>query len=319
MTLVSKNGRPSRVTSLFSCQGVVPTWRIRLCWCVLRSSLPLSSIFFVLLFFWVASCGGSGGNVAHNGASSALIANAWIPSGFLANYTFNSAVGVGECYANPSLTPTDASATSTGLTTSSMCGESTSSHQCLYLRGDAAAECVCSCPAERSRAHVLRKMRLSFCTHHALDTVLNLTMVANESPDECLTHLRAVQHLDDLASRVSCEFEHILSRYDCNNGYSSKWNCDDCKCTYLFFIHSFHTKIFLLCFCFHLLHTFAYRQSAGSRNQDGWLRIPGILAGGRSAQDLGLLSCEEGFNERWIEDLHTGGGNDRPNQHQGTE
>lgn len=71
-------------------------------------------------------------------------------------------------------------------------------------------------------------VRLQHCCEHSVpEAVLN----GNESlldRQQCERHVRDLLELDAFVAKVTCQFEQILRRYDCNQNYSVN-NCQRCK------------------------------------------------------------------------------------------
>lgn len=53
--------------------------------------------------------------------------------------------------------------------------------------------------------------------------------IMHDSTDQCERTLDEFIQLDEMIEQFNELFKKVLSRYNCHNGYSVKWNCDDCK------------------------------------------------------------------------------------------
>jgi len=108
--------------------------------------------------------------------------------------------------------------------------------QCLYFHSQASCECVCNVPLGRLRNSTLRRMRLGFCSQYsvwkALGAAASEELVSTPDTTRCAEIVRTINDWDRLAQQLYDEFDFILTRYDCNNGYSNRWNCSDCKEAY---------------------------------------------------------------------------------------
>lgn len=89
-----------------------------------------------------------------------------------------------------------------------------------------------SAEEELSLLELLSKYHLPFCHHYTLNL---LTIKDNYAGNEtiCSQNLPSILSqlisLDETAYKFSCEFNSLVSRYNCQSGFSVKWNCDDCR------------------------------------------------------------------------------------------
>lgn len=79
--------------------------------------------------------------------------------------------------------------------------------------------------------NILRTLRLRHCCERNAYSALHndgLTAVINGG-HQCETTLLNLIDMDALASRITCELNDILFRYDCRQLYSITHGCDACK------------------------------------------------------------------------------------------
>lgn len=99
------------------------------------------------------------------------------------------------------------------------------------LRPDLAAG-ACKLSRGCERRDRLNNTYLNHCSRHKLENLLSneiLMLIMHETPGECERILGEFVRLDELIDQFYQMFKILLSRYNCLNGYSVKWNCDDCK------------------------------------------------------------------------------------------
>lgn len=53
--------------------------------------------------------------------------------------------------------------------------------------------------------------------------------IMHDSVEECDKILDEFIQLDELINQFDYLFKNLLTRYNCHNGYSVKWSCEDCK------------------------------------------------------------------------------------------
>lgn len=114
--------------------------------------------------------------------------------------------------------------------------------QCLDYLGDhkdTSPAQICK-KSQREISTILRTLRLRHCCernaysalhNHALNSVLS-------GGNECERALNDLLDADQLASRITCELNEILIRYDCRQSYSIKHGCRDCKVSVIVFLYS---------------------------------------------------------------------------------
>ena len=108
------------------------------------------------------------------------------------------------------------------------CSLHNASHtQCLHYFRESDKERLC---AGASVAR-LADFRLRHCCEHSVAHSLTpeaLKAVLSSS-SQCSFYLGALLELDALAARISCEFNEILTRYDCDHSYSVNFRCTHCQ------------------------------------------------------------------------------------------
>lgn len=107
-------------------------------------------------------------------------------------------------------------------------------NQCLYYLQESHKDELC----ERGKIiagggvrAVLSRLRLRHCCEHDVTSAMtpeSLQAVASGGRN-CQKHLGALLDTDAMAARISCEFNEVLTRYDCGQNYSIVHHCGDCK------------------------------------------------------------------------------------------
>ncbi|CAM1332713.1 Uncharacterised protein g10955 [Pycnogonum litorale] len=85
------------------------------------------------------------------------------------------------------------------------------------------------------RERSLKLVSLDYCHNYTLDDVLsdkNRNLVVNGTHSQCVSILEELVMIDNKVHVILCEFEHLLSRYDCQRQYSAKWTCQHCQDAY---------------------------------------------------------------------------------------
>lgn len=78
----------------------------------------------------------------------------------------------------------------------------------------------------------LNNTYLSYCTRYKLEDLLSnevLMSMMHNSSATCDRIIDEFIQLDELINQFDRLFKNLLTRYNCHNGYSVKWSCDDCK------------------------------------------------------------------------------------------
>lgn len=73
---------------------------------------------------------------------------------------------------------------------------------------------------------------LTHCSRYKLENLFSnkiLDSIMHEDSEPCTQILNEFIQLDATINQFDNLFIKLLSRYNCHNGYSVKWNCDDCK------------------------------------------------------------------------------------------
>ncbi|XP_067204572.1 uncharacterized protein [Linepithema humile] len=89
----------------------------------------------------------------------------------------------------------------------------------------------------QNRFWFIKGLRLRHCCEHV---VVNALATGKGGPLEdvlngdlkCRTALKNLLFIDDMASRLYCEFEEIMRRFDCRQTYSVVHTCNDCREAY---------------------------------------------------------------------------------------
>lgn len=83
----------------------------------------------------------------------------------------------------------------------------------------ASPRCSALCSRAQTPACSAPPAALPFCSHLPMDRLL---------AGRCQARLPHALHRDALACQLACEFQALLSRFDCLGGYSAKWDCHTC-------------------------------------------------------------------------------------------
>lgn len=82
------------------------------------------------------------------------------------------------------------------------------------------------------RNEQLNNTFLVYCSRYKLENLLSngiFNSIMHKSSGDCKRILDEFIQLDETINQFDNLFITLLSRYNCHNGYSVKWNCDDCK------------------------------------------------------------------------------------------
>ncbi|XP_065207841.1 uncharacterized protein Mid1 [Planococcus citri] len=74
-------------------------------------------------------------------------------------------------------------------------------------------------------------IRLRHCCEHSVREAVPNADESLKDPQQCERHVRDLLELDAFVAKVTCQFEQILLRYDCNQNYSVN-SCQKCKDAY---------------------------------------------------------------------------------------
>ena len=108
----------------------------------------------------------------------------------------------------------------------------TPSSQCLVL-SNSSAKTLCR-KEPNDRRLFSRRLTLTFCQKYSLNILTRRTdWLSHKDPLVCQSILEPeIQRLmrrDLTASTLFCEFDVLLSRYNCHTNYSVVWNCSQCR------------------------------------------------------------------------------------------
>jgi hypothetical protein len=105
-------------------------------------------------------------------------------------------------------------------------------NQCLFLDGKS-AKSICDSSQGVPRMRLLKQYQLKNCYRYPLANVLSgyawEKLFHSVNSDECERILSELQLIDNIVNQLVCEYDSLLARYDCENGFSVKWSCDDCR------------------------------------------------------------------------------------------
>lgn len=96
----------------------------------------------------------------------------------------------------------------------------------------AQAEKACQLDRGSQRSDELNNTYLTHCTRYRLIDLFSseiLMSIMHEDSSICRKFLDEFIQLDELINQFDTLFKNLLRRYNCQNGYSVKWNCEDCK------------------------------------------------------------------------------------------
>lgn len=94
---------------------------------------------------------------------------------------------------------------------------------------------VCSRNRGAERRQMLANTFLRFCWRHRLINLLSSNSdmwIMHNSSSECQQILNDFIKLDEKIHYFDDLFTKLLDRYNCHNGYSVKWTCNDCRRAY---------------------------------------------------------------------------------------
>lgn len=109
-----------------------------------------------------------------------------------------------------------------------------SNNQCLFLDGKSAKN-ICDSPPGQNRLRQMEQYHLKYCDRYPLSSVLSYdtwqSLLHNHSYDsqQCEQILAELVMIDNIVNQLICEYDSLLERYDCQNGFSVIWTCDDCR------------------------------------------------------------------------------------------
>lgn len=91
---------------------------------------------------------------------------------------------------------------------------------------------TCSLYRGSQRSERLNGTYLTYCSKHKIDLLFSIDIlerIMHQSMFECQRVLSEFIRLDEQINKFYESFKLLLKRYNCQNGYSVKWNCIDCK------------------------------------------------------------------------------------------
>lgn len=122
----------------------------------------------------------------------------------------------------------------------------TENPQCLFYLDENQTESICSFKLrnkdkwidDKWLTSLMQEIRLRHCCEHKLTESLSDALLDKvyKGGEECRHVLNSLMDVDNLAARVSCEFNEVLSRFDCGQPYSVRFTCENCKVRHIHFI-----------------------------------------------------------------------------------
>lgn len=109
--------------------------------------------------------------------------------------------------------------------------------QCLVLNDDL-ANGLCQTDI-RKRRRIAETIRPSFCHKFPLLLLTDGSwMSVNTSSCQSILKpiLQDLIRRDQLAKNISCQFDTLISRYNCQTGYSVQWSCSNCTVSHVLFL-----------------------------------------------------------------------------------
>jgi len=105
-------------------------------------------------------------------------------------------------------------------------------NQCLFLDGES-TKSICDSEKGVPRMMLLQKYHLKYCHRYPLVNVLSSdawqSLLHSVNSRKCQQILSELEMIDNIVNQLICEYDALLERYDCQNGFSVKWSCNDCK------------------------------------------------------------------------------------------
>lgn len=106
--------------------------------------------------------------------------------------------------------------------------------QCLDYFGDneeSSPAQICKKSSRDIIATKLRSLRLRHCCERSAFSAIHNDALVDiyKGGSDCIRTLNDLLDADALASRITCELNEILVRYDCRQLYSIRHGCRDCK------------------------------------------------------------------------------------------
>lgn len=104
------------------------------------------------------------------------------------------------------------------------------------LLTETSASSACSLARGCQRKDRLASTYLENCNRYRVENLLSNSLLGSlmhSDERDCEKILSEFMRIDKLIGELNELFKSILYRYNCHNGYSVKWNCDECKVSYL--------------------------------------------------------------------------------------
>lgn len=91
---------------------------------------------------------------------------------------------------------------------------------------------ACDLDRGSQRNERINNSYLFHCSRYKLEDLLSnelLMSIMHHDSRDCAQLLDEFIQLDEVIQQFDRLFKNLLTRYNCHNGYSVKWNCEDCK------------------------------------------------------------------------------------------
>lgn len=91
------------------------------------------------------------------------------------------------------------------------------------------------------RRERLNNTYMNYCTRYKFENLLSnqiLDYIMHNDTEICDKLLDEFIQLDEMIEHFDGLFRKLLERYNCHNGYSVKWTCEDCKVSIVFTLTS---------------------------------------------------------------------------------
>jgi hypothetical protein len=136
-------------------------------------------------------------------------------------------------------------------------------NSCLSLDGNS-AESICDYSQGVPRLDQLRIYHLKHCHRYPLAIVLSKQAwlnVVHSNSSVCYNVLSELLVLDNRVNQLICDYDSLLSRYDCDTGFSVKWDCDECRVRLITNIIHFYGTLVIAIFIFIFIASSFYEHS----------------------------------------------------------
>jgi len=91
---------------------------------------------------------------------------------------------------------------------------------------------TCDLDRGSQRNEYIDNSYLIHCSRYKLENLLSnelLMSIMHHDSGDCSKILDEFVQLDEVIGQFDLLFKNLLTRYNCHNGYSVKWSCEDCK------------------------------------------------------------------------------------------